>query len=119
MSELNEQMARAAWDMLLEMRATDPVGYREFFANLIPLDALPSEVYSDRQLEVIHGAVVRGFARRADGWQPRSLGSKQPRYLLAWRPVVTTCKGSARRAPLGPYPISGKDWPYRDGLRQQ
>jgi hypothetical protein len=64
-AQLNERMARAAWDMLHEMSATDPVGYREFFANLIPLDALPSEVYSDRQLEVIYDAVCRGLARRA------------------------------------------------------
>jgi hypothetical protein len=64
-AELNDRMARAAWELLREMRDTDPVGYREFFANLIPLDALPSEVYSDRQLEVIYGAVCRGLARRA------------------------------------------------------
>src|SRR5260370_502480 len=38
---------------------------------------------------------------------------------LAWRPNGPGLQGSARRAPLGPYPISGKDWPYRDGLRQQ
>jgi ArsR family transcriptional regulator len=31
----------------------------------LPLDALPSEAYSDRQLEVIYGTVMRGFARRA------------------------------------------------------
>jgi hypothetical protein len=64
-AELNERMALELRSMLQEMRNTDPAGYRELFANLIPLDALPSEVYSDRQLEVIHGAVVRGFARRA------------------------------------------------------
>jgi hypothetical protein len=64
-AQLNDRMARAAWELLVEMRDTDPVGYREFFANLIPLDALPSEVYSDRQLEVIYDAVCRGLARRA------------------------------------------------------
>ena len=64
-AQLDERMARAAWNVLREMRDTDPVRYRELFANLIPLDALPSEVYSDRQLEVIYGAVCRGLARRA------------------------------------------------------
>jgi hypothetical protein len=47
------------------MRDTDPTRYRELFANLIPLDALPSEVYSDRQLEVIYDATKRGLERRA------------------------------------------------------
>jgi len=64
-AQLDERMAQAAWDVLREMRDTDPVGYREMFSNLIPRDALPSEVYSDRQLEVIYGAVCRGLARRA------------------------------------------------------
>jgi hypothetical protein len=64
-AQLDERMARAAWNVLREMRDTDPVRYRELFANLIPLDAPPSEVYSDRQLEVIYGAVCRGLARRA------------------------------------------------------
>ena len=64
-AQLDERMAQAAWDVLLEMRNTDPVGYREMFSNLIPRDALPSEAYSDHQLEVIYGAVCRGLARRA------------------------------------------------------
>ena len=64
-AQLDERMAQAAWDVLLEMRDTDPVGYRERFSNLIPKDALPSEAYSDRQLEVIYGTVCRGLARRA------------------------------------------------------
>ena len=62
-AQLDERMAQAAWDVLLEMRDTDPVGYREMFSNLIPRDALPSEAYSE--LEVIYGAVCRGLARRA------------------------------------------------------
>jgi hypothetical protein len=62
---LDELMARRAWSLLREMRDADPVGYREMFSNFIPLDAPPSEVYSDRQLEVIYGAVCRGLARRA------------------------------------------------------
>ena len=64
-AQLDERMAQAAWDVLREMRDTDPVGYREMFSNLIPRDALTSEVYSDRQLEVIYRAVCRGLARRA------------------------------------------------------
>jgi hypothetical protein len=64
-AQLDERMAQAAWDVLREMRDSDPVGYREMFSNLIPLDAPPSEVYSDRQLEVIYGAVCRSLARRA------------------------------------------------------
>jgi hypothetical protein len=36
--------------MLQEMRDADPARYREMFANLIPLDALPSEAYSDCRL---------------------------------------------------------------------
>jgi hypothetical protein len=64
-AQLDERMAQAAWDVLLKMRDSDPVGYREMFANLIPRDALPREAYSDRQLEVIFGAVCRGLARRA------------------------------------------------------
>jgi len=51
--------------MLLEMRATDPVGYREFFTNLIPLEALPSDALSDRQLEVICDVMVKELARLA------------------------------------------------------
>ena len=62
---LDEPMARRAWSLLREMRDADPMGYREMFSNFIPLDAPPSEVYSDRQLEVIYGAGCRGLARRA------------------------------------------------------
>jgi hypothetical protein len=65
MNDLDQRMIRELRPMLRKMRDTDPGRYREFFANLIPLDALPSEVYSDRQLEVIYGAVCRGLARRA------------------------------------------------------
>ena len=64
-AQLGERMARELRAFLRKMRDTDPVRYREFFANLIPSDALPSEAYSDRQLEVIYGAMMRGFARRA------------------------------------------------------
>jgi hypothetical protein len=62
---LDERMARGLRDMLWEMRDTDPARYRDFFANLIPLDALPSEVYSDRQLEVNCDAMLKGLARLA------------------------------------------------------
>jgi hypothetical protein len=64
-AQLDDRMARELRSMLQEMRDADPARYREMFANLIPLDALPSEAYSDRQLEVIYDAMVRGFARRA------------------------------------------------------
>jgi hypothetical protein len=64
-AQLGERMARELRAFLRERRDTDPARYRAFFANLIPLDALPSEVHSDRQLEVIYGAMRRGFARRA------------------------------------------------------
>jgi hypothetical protein len=52
-------------EMLRSLRDTDPATYRELFATLIPLDALPSEVYSDRQLELIYDAMSRALARRA------------------------------------------------------
>ena len=69
-------MARNLRTLLQEMRAADPVGYREMFSNFIPLNAPPSEVYSDRQLEVIYGAVCRGLARRQHELQR---GSIRPR----------------------------------------
>ncbi len=50
-------------DMLRKLRDSDPAAYRKIFVDLIPLDALPSEVYSDRQLEVIYGVMSRGLAR--------------------------------------------------------
>ena len=65
MSDLDQRMIRELRPMLREMRDTDPTRYRELFANLISLDALPSEVYSDRQLEVIYDATKRGLERRA------------------------------------------------------
>jgi hypothetical protein len=65
MSDLDQRMIRELRPMLREMRDTDPARYRELFANLIPLDALPSEVYSDHQLEVIYDATKPGLERRA------------------------------------------------------
>ena len=50
-------------EMLRSLRDTDPATYRELFATLFPLDALPSDALSDRQLEVIYGAMSRGLAR--------------------------------------------------------
>jgi hypothetical protein len=64
-NDLDQRMIRELRPMLREMRDTDPARYREFFANLVPLDALPSEVYSDRQLEVIYVAVKSGLERRS------------------------------------------------------
>jgi hypothetical protein len=65
MNDLDQRMIRELRPMLREMRDEDPTRYRKLFSTLIPQDALPSEVYSDRQLEVIYGAVCRGLARRA------------------------------------------------------
>jgi hypothetical protein len=65
MNDLDQRMIRELRPMLREMRDRDPTRYRELFANLIPLDALPSEVYSDRQLEVIYDAAKRGLERRS------------------------------------------------------
>jgi len=65
MNDLDQRMIRELRPMLREMRDTDPTRYRELFANLIPPDALPSEVYSDRQLEVIYDATKLGLERRA------------------------------------------------------
>ena len=42
-AQLDERMARAAWNVLREMRDTDPVRYRELFANLIPLMRCPAK----------------------------------------------------------------------------
>jgi hypothetical protein len=52
-------------EMLRSLRDTDPATYRELFATLIPLDALPSEALSDRQLEVNCDAMLKGLARLA------------------------------------------------------
>ena len=65
MNDLDQRMIRELRPMLREMRDRDPTRYRELFANLIPLDALPSEVYSDRQLEVIYVAAKEGLERRS------------------------------------------------------
>jgi hypothetical protein len=64
-TSIDKLMARELRTLLQEIRAADPVGYREMFSNFIPFEASPSEVYSDRQLEVIYGAVCRSLARRA------------------------------------------------------
>jgi hypothetical protein len=47
------------------LRDADPAAYREMFRTLLPLDALPSDTYSDRQLDVNCGAMLRGLARLA------------------------------------------------------
>jgi hypothetical protein len=46
-------------------RDLDPDTYREMFRPFLPLDALPSDALSDRQLEVICDAMVKGLARLA------------------------------------------------------
>jgi hypothetical protein len=65
MNDLDQRMIQELRPMLREMRDTNPARYRELFANVIPPDALPSEVYSDRQLEVIYAAAKRGLERRS------------------------------------------------------
>jgi hypothetical protein len=65
MNDLDQRMIRQLRPMLREMRDRDPARYRKLFANLILLDALPSEVYSDRQLEAMYDARKRGLERRA------------------------------------------------------
>jgi hypothetical protein len=47
------------------LRDTDPAAYRRIFADRIPLDAQPSEAYSDRQLEVIRSAMRRTLEEMA------------------------------------------------------
>ena len=75
---LDELMARRASSLLREMRDADPMGYREMFSNFIPLDAPPSEVYSDRQLEVIYGAGA-GVGAWRKGQHELQRGSIRPR----------------------------------------
>ena len=52
-------------DKLRLLRDSDPDAYREMFRTLLAVDALPSDALSDRQLEVICGAMVKGLARLA------------------------------------------------------
>jgi hypothetical protein len=78
---------RAAWNVLHEMRDTDSVRYRELFANLVPVDALPQEVYSDGQLEVIYGAVRRGLAPLRPS-KPRQMCSQRVPSNLATTDVL-------------------------------
>ena len=65
MNNLDQRMIRELRPMLREMRDEEPTRYRKLFSTLIPPDALPSEVYSDRQLEVIYVAVKSGLVRRS------------------------------------------------------
>ena len=52
-------------EKLRRFRDNDPDAYREVFHTLLPMDALPSDALSDRQLEVICNALVKGLARLA------------------------------------------------------
>ena len=52
-------------EKLRAFRKLDPDTYREMFRPLLPLDALPSDALSDRQLEVNCDAMLRGLARLA------------------------------------------------------
>jgi hypothetical protein len=52
-------------EKLRQLRDLDPGKYREMFRTLLPVDALPSDALSDRQLEVNCDAMVKGLARLA------------------------------------------------------
>lgn len=52
-------------EKLRQLRDLDPGRYREMFRTLLPVDALPSDALSDRQLEVNCDAMLRGLARLA------------------------------------------------------
>jgi hypothetical protein len=52
-------------EKLRQLRDLDPDTYRENFRTLLPVDALPSDALSDRQLEVNCDAMLKGLARIA------------------------------------------------------
>ena len=52
-------------EKLQAFRDLDPDTYCEMFRPLLPLDALPSDALSDRQLEVNCDAMLKGLARLA------------------------------------------------------
>jgi hypothetical protein len=52
-------------EKLRQLRDLDPGKYREMFRTLLPVDALPNDALSDRQLEVNCDAMLKGLARRA------------------------------------------------------
>jgi hypothetical protein len=52
-------------EKLRQFRELDPEAYCENFRPLLPVDALPSDALSDRQLEVNCDAMLKGIARIA------------------------------------------------------
>jgi hypothetical protein len=52
-------------EKLRQLRDLDPGKYREMFRTLLPVDALPSDALSDRQLEINCDAMLAGLARIA------------------------------------------------------
>jgi hypothetical protein len=52
-------------EKLRDLRDDAPDTYRKMFRPLLPLDALPADALSDRQLEVICAAMLDGLARLA------------------------------------------------------
>jgi hypothetical protein len=52
-------------EKLRQLRDIDPAAYREGFRTLLPVEALPSDALSDRQLEVNCDAMLKGIARIA------------------------------------------------------
>jgi hypothetical protein len=52
-------------EKLRQLRDLDPDTYCENFRTLLPVDTLPSDTLSDRQLEVNCDAMLKGIARIA------------------------------------------------------
>ena len=60
-----EETPETMREKLRKLRDLDPDAYREMFRPLLPVDALPSDALSDRQLEVNCDAMLKGLARIA------------------------------------------------------
>ena len=65
LSEALRETPETMREKLRLFRDGDPDTYRKMFRTLLPLDALPGDALSDRQLEVICDAMLRGLARLA------------------------------------------------------
>jgi hypothetical protein len=64
-SEALRETPETMREKLRAFRDLDPDTYCEKFRALLPLDALPSDALSDRQLEVNCDAMLKGLARLA------------------------------------------------------
>jgi hypothetical protein len=65
LSEALRETPETMREKLRQLRDLDPGKYREMFRTLLPVDALPSDALSDRQLEVNCSAILAGLARIA------------------------------------------------------